>query len=158
MGIPVLVVDSNVDIAKRIKKSLEADHPFQVTLSTRAIEALMRFTETKYSAVIVDFGLPDLNGADLIRQMRGIDENIVIVAVLDNKEAQPKEIERLSINIVLDKPAYLSDLPQKLTQLLKLPNIKSSSLEAATETRKVETQSKSDDGAQKKTVQDNCLA
>jgi CheY-like chemotaxis protein/REP element-mobilizing transposase RayT len=154
MGIPVLVVDSNVDIAKRIKKSLEADHPFQVTLSTRAIEALMRFTETKYSAVIVDFGLPDLNGADLIRQMRGIDENIIIVAVLDNGESQPKEIERLSINIILDKPAYLSELPQKLAQLLKLHNIKSPPVEAPAETHKAETRSNPDDGAQKKIIQD----
>jgi CheY-like chemotaxis protein/REP element-mobilizing transposase RayT len=154
MGIPVLVVDSNVDIAERIKKSLEADHSFQVTISTRAIEALMRFTETKYRAVIVDFGLPDLNGADLIRQMRGIDENIILVAVLDNEESQPKEIERLSINIILDRPAYLSELPQKLAQLLKLHPIKSPSIEDPAEKPKTETRSEPDDGAQKKRVQD----
>jgi CheY-like chemotaxis protein len=154
MGIPVLLVDSNVDNAKRIKQSLEADHTFQVTLSTRAIEALMRFTETKFRAVIVDFGLPDLNGADLIRQMRGIDENIVIVAVLDNGEYQPKEIERLSINIVLDKPAHLSNLPLKLAQLLKLPTTNSLSVEAAAEMPKTETRSQPDVSAHKEIFQD----
>jgi CheY-like chemotaxis protein len=144
MAIPLLVVDSNVENGKQFKQALEADHFFQVTLSTRAIEALMRFTETKFRIVIVDFGLPDLNGLDLIRQMRGIDENIHIVAVVDNKEAQRKEIERLSINVVLEKPADLSDLSQKLTKLIKLPSPKPPI--ESTAPPNAETRSQTEDG------------
>ena len=83
MVIPVLVVDANLGDGKEVQKSLEAAGFFQVTLATRAIEALMRFTETKFHVVVIDFGLPDLNGVDLIRQMHGIDESILVVAVLD---------------------------------------------------------------------------
>ena len=140
MGIPVLVVDSNVDYAKLIKKSLEADHLFQVTLATRAIEALMRFTESKYQVAIVDFSLPDLNGVDLIRQIRGIDENIVIVAVLDNGESHAREIANLGINVVLDKPAYLSDLPQKLAHVLNLHIPKPTPQETSSDPAKFQAQ------------------
>lgn len=120
MTIPVLVVDSNVDHGKTIKETLEASNLFQVILATRAIEALMRFTETRFRVAIIDFGLPDLNGEDLIRQIRGIDERSIVVAVLDNKEAKPADIDKLAINLILDKPTYLSELPQKLAQLLNL--------------------------------------
>jgi len=122
MGIPVLVVDANMDTGKLIQKSLEANGLFQVTLATRAIEALMRFTETKFHVAVVDFGLPDLNGVDLIRQMLGIDESITIVAVLDEQDSQALDLKKLSIEIILDKPAYLADLPTRLSNLFNLPS------------------------------------
>jgi CheY-like chemotaxis protein len=155
MGIPVLVVDSNVDYAKLIKKSLETNHLFQVTLATRAIEALMRFTETKYQVTIIDFSLPDLNGIDLIRQIRGIDENIVIVAVLENGESHSREIAHLGINVVLDKPAYLSDLPLKLAQVLNLPIPKPSPQKPPTDP--AIDQSQHDDQAQEVTIREGVV-
>ena len=119
MGIPVLVIESNVDNAKLIKKSLEADQRFQVTLATRAIEALMRFTETRFRLAVVDFGVPDLNGIELIRQIRGIDESIIVVVILNKGETPPKGLEKYAINLVLYKPSYLSELPQKLPRFFK---------------------------------------
>ncbi|OGO18548.1 MAG: hypothetical protein A2Z14_19250 [Chloroflexi bacterium RBG_16_48_8] len=154
MGIPVLVVDSNVDHGKRIKKSLEVDRLFQVTLATRAIEALMRFTETKYQVAIVDFGLPDLNGVDLIRQMRGIDENIIVVAILDKVESPSKNIEQLAINAVLDRSTYLSNLPQRLPHLLNLPSPIPSAQKVSSSASIFEAQIKKDEGIQEKTIQD----
>ena len=118
MGISVLVVDANVENGKHIKNSLEASNLFQVTLATRAIEALMRFTETRFQVAIIDFGLPDLNGADLIRQIRGIDESAIIVAVLKDSKTKPPEIKKLPVNLILDKPAHLSYLQQYYSLLL----------------------------------------
>jgi CheY-like chemotaxis protein len=153
MGIPVLVIDPNVDNGKRIKETMEGDHLFQVTVATRAIEALMRFTETRFRVAIVDFGLPDLNGADLIRQMRGIDENIVVVAILKNKESHTREIERLAVNIVLDQSDSLNDLPRKIAQLLKLHSVKSSSAKAANDSSGMEAQPQPNESKQEKTIQ-----
>lgn len=121
MAIPVLVVDANIHDGKQIQTSLEATGQFRVTLATRAIEALMRFTETKYQVVVIDFGLPDLNGVDLIRQMHGIDDTIHIVAVVDKQENQASELEKLSVKVVLDKSGYLTNLPITLSKFLNLP-------------------------------------
>ncbi len=155
MGIPVLVVESNIENGKLIKDTLEAGQHFQVTVATRAIEALMRFTETKFRVTIVDFGLPDLNGADLIRQMRGIDDNIIVLAVLDNKEVYPGEIKQLAINAVLDKKNYLSNLPQKLIQLLRLPSQKPSPVKPSSIPSTKKPQSQHDDRTPKTTIQDD---
>jgi CheY-like chemotaxis protein len=122
MGIAVLVVDANADYGRLIQKSLEATGVFQVTLATRAIEALMRFTKANFQAIILDFDLPDLNGPDLVRQMRGINDKTPIIAVFDEEQPKPANIKDLSIDVVLDKPAYLADLPSILSELLKVPS------------------------------------
>jgi DNA-binding response OmpR family regulator/REP element-mobilizing transposase RayT len=140
MGIAILVVDANAEYGKLIQKTLEETGVYQVALATRAIEALMRFTEANFQAVILDFDLPDLNGPDLIRQMRGINDKIPIIGVIDEEKPKPANIEGLSIDIVLDKPAYLTDLPAILSSLLKVPSQPPTPKREEQEVQKIEEQ------------------
>lgn len=124
MEIPILLVEANQDYGNSIRQSLEKTGIFKVTLANRAIEALMRLTESQFRAAIVDFELPDLRGRDLIRQMRGINEKLMILAVLTDQELQHSPLDDLKLNAIIDKSTAPQNFPKILAAKLQLdPNL-----------------------------------
>jgi two-component system, NarL family, response regulator DesR len=67
----VLVADDTPAVARRIRGLLQEDGDIEVVgLASDGVEALRLFEETAPDGVVLDFNMPRLNGADVLRSIR----------------------------------------------------------------------------------------
>jgi two-component system, NarL family, response regulator DesR len=67
----VLVADDMPAVARRIRDLLQQDGDIEVVgLARDGAEALRLFEETAPDGVVLDFNMPKLNGADVLRSIR----------------------------------------------------------------------------------------
>lgn len=67
--ISVLVVEDNLLVQKVVKRFLEAEN-FTADLVKTGLEALKKFKTQHYQLVIMDIGLPDINGCETALLMK----------------------------------------------------------------------------------------
>jgi len=72
-----LIVDDESDIILSIKIGLE-DNGFEVDAFSEPLLALSHFKANSHALVILDIKMPDMNGFELYREMRKIDEKIKV--------------------------------------------------------------------------------
>lgn len=120
MAIPVLVVDAAEQFASLIRQTLEETGRYQVTLASSAQDALEIARATGIQLAIVDFELPDLPGPELIRELRGVKEELAVIAIPLSGDGGDPELTDLEVDGVLSKPFYLPDLPQIVAKALGL--------------------------------------
>jgi DNA-binding response OmpR family regulator len=75
---PVIVVEDDVEIGKLITRTLESFN-FTVTHLTRGGELVKKVKELHPVACVIDLGLPDVDGLQLIKQLDG--SGVAILAV-----------------------------------------------------------------------------
>lgn len=118
----VLIVDDNVDAAETLALLLEelGHSSAVVTESPRATDVALEF---KPDVVLLDIGMPHLNGYELARQMRGHGalKNVYLVAVSGwGTENDRAKSASAGIDRHLTKPVSLADVEQ---MLLSVPRI-----------------------------------
>ncbi len=95
-GRRILVVDDNADAATSLAQILNlAGHQCEALFS--AHEALARVTTLRPDFIILDIGLPDLDGYELARRLRQIDgfANVTLIALTGY--GQPEDLERARV-------------------------------------------------------------
>ncbi|MGA8911256.1 MAG: response regulator [Nitrososphaeraceae archaeon] len=110
-----MIVDDESDIILPIKIGLE-DNGFEVDAFSEPLLALSNFKANSYDLVILDIKMPDMNGFELYREMRKIDEKIKVFFFTatetyyeDLKEIFPTIDKRQFII----KPLAIEDLEKK---------------------------------------------
>ncbi len=73
MGKSILVVDDNRDAADSLAMLLEIGG-HEVTAVYSASDALQRASELKPAIIVMDLGLPQIDGCEVARRMRGMPE------------------------------------------------------------------------------------
>ena len=73
-----LVVDDEAQIRRAMRTSLSA-HGFDVLTVGTGEEAVVAFAETTPDLVLLDLGLPDLDGTEVIRRLRSFSDVPIIV-------------------------------------------------------------------------------
>jgi two-component system KDP operon response regulator KdpE len=81
----ILIVDDEPAIRRFLKASLETEG-FQIAAVENAAQALSVVAQLKPDLMILDLGLPDLDGLDVIRQVRGGGALPIIVLSVRNDE------------------------------------------------------------------------
>lgn len=87
----IYIVEDEATIRGRIAEALAADG-HSVRAAGTAMEALSEIVKVRPDLVILDLGLPDLDGADLLGMIRSIDDVLILVATARDDE---REIVRL---------------------------------------------------------------
>jgi DNA-binding response OmpR family regulator/REP element-mobilizing transposase RayT len=118
MRLAILTVDANPIFATLVRQTLEDTERYQVIHTGRGEEALEIARRGSVRLAIVDFDLPDLPGLEVIRRMRAMRDDLVIVAVPVGGELSPADREALRIHDVLTKPFYLPDLVHRMDAAL----------------------------------------
>src|SRR5215475_13365715 len=88
----ILIVDDEPAIRRFLKASLETEG-FQIVAAENAAQALSAVSQAKPDLVILDLGLPDLDGMDVIREVRT--RNAVPIIVLSVRSDEPGKVAAL---------------------------------------------------------------
>lgn len=65
----ILIVDDETSISKLLRHSLQA-HNFQVVEAATGSEGIQRLIEERPDLVILDYGLPDISGIEVLQKIR----------------------------------------------------------------------------------------
>ncbi len=88
----ILVVDDEVPIRRLLRTTLGA-HRFEVLEAGNAAHALQAVREQRPDLVLLDLGLPDRDGLDLLRDIRGLSP--VPVIVLSSRDGEAGKVQAL---------------------------------------------------------------
>ena len=76
----ILVVDDEPAIVRAVAIALEA-HGHQVDVASGGQQAVAKASATHHDAIILDLGLPDLDGLEVIRRVRAIEHAVPIIVL-----------------------------------------------------------------------------
>jgi CheY-like chemotaxis protein len=115
----ILVVEDEPLIQMLAIDFLE-ERGFQVDTAATATEALSKLGLVPYGfdAVVVDMGLPDRSGDDLVREMRSIHSSLPIVIATGRNASDVRRIFQGDQHMAfVSKPYHADDLPDALGKL-----------------------------------------
>ncbi|MBF4160202.1 response regulator transcription factor [Nocardioides acrostichi] len=115
----VLVVDDEVNIAELISMALRYEG-FDVTTAHTGNRAVQAAKDTDPDAVVLDVMLPDLDGLEVLRRMRGSDPHLPVV-FLTARDAVEDRIAGLTAggDDYVTKPFSLEELVARLRGLMR---------------------------------------
>lgn len=114
----VLIVDDDATVGDALRVIL-LDRDYGAIVVTNGHDALKAADSERFDAAIIDVGLPDMSGLDLLSVLQTIDPalRIIIMTALPSPEIL-SEAKTLGAISVLAKPFPLSDV----IELIKMPN------------------------------------
>lgn len=114
----VLVVDDEIQIQRLLKLGLGADR-FKVVAARNAAEALAAFSAEEIDLVILDIGLPDRNGLDVLGEIRKKSSVPVIMLSVRENETDKVRAFDLGADDYVTKPFGMAELTARLRVALK---------------------------------------
>ena len=114
----ILVVDDEPQILRALRASLSA-HGYEVLTAATGEEALAQTAAATPDCMILDLGLPDMDGTEVITQLRSWSEMPVIV--LSAREEQVDEVAALDAGAdeYLSKPFGIEELLARIRATLR---------------------------------------
>jgi DNA-binding response OmpR family regulator len=108
----ILVVEDELRIAAFVRKGLEARGYDAETVSTGGA-ALARLAEGGVALLILDLGLPDLDGIEVLKRVRrdGSRVPVIVLTAWEEADEQIRELE-LPINAYITKPFVFDHLAE----------------------------------------------
>jgi DNA-binding response OmpR family regulator len=114
----VLVVEDDQFVRSALIRHLtEAAHTVR-SVGT-ALEALREVAQVGFDVVILDLGLPDLDGSEALKMLRGLSDVPVIVATARDDEAEVVRLLNAGADDYLVKPFSVEHLSARLSAVLR---------------------------------------
>ena len=117
-GAQVLVVEDEPQMRKFIRASLTS-HGYRVLEAERASEAMGLFTSHHPDLVLLDLGLPDADGLELTRQLRGFSRTPVLVISARGREDDKVSALDAGADDYLTKPFGVNELLARMRVALR---------------------------------------
>ncbi len=114
----VLLVDDEAAIVRFLKPALEANDYEMVSAGTIA-EAIKRVAADSPDIVLLDLGLPDGDGKDVIRRAREWSDVPIIVLSAREREAEKIELLDLGADDYVNKPFNVGELMARMRTALR---------------------------------------
>jgi two-component system KDP operon response regulator KdpE len=114
----VLVVDDEPQIRRFLDISLRAQG-YAVAAVETGTEALRTIEDGNADLVILDLGLPDRDGVDVLRALRGVSAVPVIVLTVRGSEAEKVKVLDSGANDYVTKPFGIQELMARVRALLR---------------------------------------
>lgn len=114
----VLVVDDEVQIQRLLKLGLGAGQ-FKVLSARTGEEALQIIAKEKPDVVVLDIGLPDRNGLEILEDIRK--ESAVPVLILSVRESEKEKVKAFDLGAddYVTKPFGMAELTARIKVALK---------------------------------------
>ena len=114
----VLLVEDDHVVRDALQRSLtDLGHTVQATGT--ALDALRRVAADSPDLIVLDLGLPDLDGADALRMLRGVSDAPVIIATARDDEAEIVRLLRAGADDYMVKPFSSAHLGARVATVLR---------------------------------------
>ncbi len=116
----LLVVDDEPQIRRVLKPSLHASG-YEVREAASGREALAQFAENSPDLIILDLGLPDIDGKEVLRKLRLATTQTPVI-ILSAREREGEKIAALDLgaNDYVEKPFAAGELLARIRAALRL--------------------------------------
>jgi two-component system KDP operon response regulator KdpE len=114
----ILVVDDEAQIRRFLRIALEASG-FEVVEAPQGADAVARCATTSPALVILDLGLPDMDGKEVVRRIR--EWSGVPILVLSVRQSETEKVAALDVgaNDYVVKPFGIAELLARVRALLR---------------------------------------
>ena len=118
-GFDVLIVEDDSSQADELGEFLSRCG-YSVQTASGGSEGLHRAAIRKPSIALLDYSLPDLDGATVARRIRGMSPDTILVLMSGRIDALSEEtFAELGFSAFLNKPVTLTDLRRVMDQTLR---------------------------------------
>jgi two-component system, OmpR family, KDP operon response regulator KdpE len=117
-GPVILVIDDEAQIRKLLRLSLDA-HGFRVAEADSAKEGIRQATAIKPDLILLDLGLPDMDGLDVIKSFREWTKVPVIILSVKNSEQDKITLLDAGANDYITKPFSIGELLARIRATLR---------------------------------------
>jgi len=114
----ILIVDDEPQIRKFLRTTLTS-HDYQVSEAEKAADALKALTVHPPDVMLLDLGLPDGDGLDIIKELRGWSQLPVIVLSARGQEQDKVTALELGADDYLTKPFGAGELLARINVALR---------------------------------------
>jgi DNA-binding response OmpR family regulator len=117
--VKILIIEDQPQLASFLKKSL-SDCAYTVECVASCAGALDALCQTSYDGIVLDIGLPDGSGFDLLRQWReaGFNEPILVLSARDSVQDRIRGLD-LGADDYLPKPFSMEEFLARMRSLLR---------------------------------------
>lgn len=112
-----MVVEDDVGVAEAVIDGLRAHGFGAVDHLSHGLDLLTSYTS--YDAVILDLGLPDLNGYLVLRQLRKVSDVPVVVLTAEDDEYSAVSCLRAGADDYIIKPPRVGELAARLESIVR---------------------------------------
>ena len=119
----ILVVDDQQQVADTVVEIMSRAG-YSATAAYSGMEAVNRFQEGDYQLVITDLKMPEVNGMDLLKTIKGIDAKVPVIVVTGYGTVQ-KAVEAIKIGAYdfIEKPVDREKLELIVERALERHNL-----------------------------------
>jgi CheY-like chemotaxis protein len=115
----ILVIDDEAQMCEFIKAYLEK-RGFEVAVALSGKEALNAYPKENPDLVLLDLGLPDMNGREILKDIKAKMPQIKVLVMSAYKDqATRDELVRLGADHFLGKPVITPKLYEAVQEILK---------------------------------------
>lgn len=114
----VLIVDDEPQIVRFLKPSLTAAG-YDVVVASNGKDALKAAATQSPDVIVLDLGLPDMDGKDVIRELRGWSTTPIVVLSARDREAEKIAAFDLGADDYINKPFGIGELTARLRTALR---------------------------------------
>lgn len=118
----ILIIEDEPGLQQSVKKYLE-QQGFVCEVVGDFITGMEKVYNYNYDCIVVDIGLPDGNGLEIVRQLKKIESQtgIIIISAKNSLEDKLKGLE-LGSDDYLTKPFHLSELNARINAIIRRRN------------------------------------
>jgi two-component system KDP operon response regulator KdpE len=117
-AVRVLVIDDEPAIRRLLRTSLTAEN-YDVVEAATGEEGWVAFGRAKPDVVLLDLGLPDIDGRELIRRIRSVGLTPIVVLSIRSDERGKVEALDLGADDYVTKPVGMDELQARLRAALR---------------------------------------
>ena len=114
----ILIVDDELSVRRSLNVLLRKK--YDILLSADAEDALLKLKKEHVDLLLLDLNLPDISGLEILRQIRNIDENLIVIILTAVKETKMAvDAMRLGAYDYITKPFEVSELRALIDKALE---------------------------------------
>jgi CheY-like chemotaxis protein len=110
----MLVVDDESQIRRFLRVALEA-HAYEVVEAATGLEAIQKAATEEPDLIVLDLGLPDMDGKDVIARVREWSQTPILVLSVRQEEAEKVEALDAGAQDYVVKPFGIKELLARIT-------------------------------------------